>query len=485
MQQITTSDTRRIKQISVTNLFGMFNHVIPLNLDDRITIIKGPNGFGKTVILRLLSELFSDDDLLQISRKKDSAIITTPFTKFRVVFDDDSSLQLAKPTTKSLENIEDEEKHPIPQNIAFRYISADGRKETFNFTPPPLALATLPRFLLGRYPRRINGEASGTEDFAKFLGLTLTLGGSSSIEGIEVLPPDSEETVHIPPILNELNKTLSSRKVKEPDWLKELRQSVSVHFIETQRLLNLIKTSKIAQSSMKPTVEAYAEHLIEEIKTKLAESAELSQSLDRTFPKRVLSSIGEKRDITPQELTDRLNKLVEKRSHLMKVGFLDKNEDNDFIKNEDHMDESTIAMLAIYVEDAEKKLEIFKEIADKIDLMTRIIDKHFLYKTMSVTKEKGFVFRTTRNTILSPSDLSSGEQHELVLLYELLFKVKRGSLILIDEPELSLHVVWQIEFLQDLRQVTQLAGLEVLMATHSPDIVDKWDNLTVYLKEPE
>jgi predicted ATP-binding protein involved in virulence len=50
---------KRIKQISVKNLFGMFDHTISLNLDERITIIHGPNGFGKTAILRLLDTLFS------------------------------------------------------------------------------------------------------------------------------------------------------------------------------------------------------------------------------------------------------------------------------------------------------------------------------------------------------------------------------------------------------------------------------------------
>ena len=50
---------KRIKQISVKNLFGMFDHTISLNLDERITIIHGLNGFGKTAILRLLDTLFS------------------------------------------------------------------------------------------------------------------------------------------------------------------------------------------------------------------------------------------------------------------------------------------------------------------------------------------------------------------------------------------------------------------------------------------
>ena len=50
---------KRIKQISVKNLFGMFDHTISLNLDERITIIHVLNGFGKTAILRLLDTLFS------------------------------------------------------------------------------------------------------------------------------------------------------------------------------------------------------------------------------------------------------------------------------------------------------------------------------------------------------------------------------------------------------------------------------------------
>ncbi len=41
----------RIAQISITGLFGVFDHVIPLNLDDRITIIHAPNGYGKTIDL--------------------------------------------------------------------------------------------------------------------------------------------------------------------------------------------------------------------------------------------------------------------------------------------------------------------------------------------------------------------------------------------------------------------------------------------------
>jgi hypothetical protein len=78
---------RRIKQISVSNLFGLFNHTIPLNLEERITIIHGPNGFGKTILLTLLSDLFSE---------RNSVLRTMPFNVLRIEFDDDASFWVTK-----------------------------------------------------------------------------------------------------------------------------------------------------------------------------------------------------------------------------------------------------------------------------------------------------------------------------------------------------------------------------------------------------
>jgi len=48
----------RLKHFNVTGLYGLFNHDIPLNIEDRISIIHAPNGFGKTVILKFISGFF-------------------------------------------------------------------------------------------------------------------------------------------------------------------------------------------------------------------------------------------------------------------------------------------------------------------------------------------------------------------------------------------------------------------------------------------
>src|SRR5205814_4486121 len=134
------------------------------------------------------------------------------------------------------------------------------------------------------------------------------------------------------------------------------------------------------------------------------------------------------------------------------------------------------SILSLYSEDIEQKLGVFDEITAKIELFKELVNKRFSYKQLDIERQSGFRLRTSIGSPLLPTDLSSGEQHELVLLYELLFKTKQNALILIDEPELSLHVAWQVEFLKDLARVIKLSSFDVILATHSPQIInDRWD----------
>lgn len=71
---------------------------------------------------------------------------------------------------------------------------------------------------------------------------------------------------------------------------------------------------------------------------------------------------------------------------------------------------------------------------------------------------------------IKESQLSSGEQQLLVLAYEILFRAHEGTLVIIDEPEISLHVMWQDTLVKDLVTMGEPAKLQFLMATHSPVI---------------
>src|SRR6266404_4705867 len=72
----------RIVSIAVKGLFGLFNHEVPLQSAERVTIIHGPNGFGKTAILRMIAAL--------IQGKKE-IFEQTPFSEFSITLDDGSS----------------------------------------------------------------------------------------------------------------------------------------------------------------------------------------------------------------------------------------------------------------------------------------------------------------------------------------------------------------------------------------------------------
>ena len=44
------------------------------------------------------------------------------------------------------------------------------------------------------------------------------------------------------------------------------------------------------------------------------------------------------------------------------------------------------------------------------------------------------------------------------------------------KPEISLNVSWQREFLNDMKKIVEINGFSILVATHSPQIInDNWD----------
>ncbi|NKS79316.1 AAA family ATPase, partial [Rhodococcus hoagii] len=45
--------------------------------------------------------------------------------------------------------------------------------------------------------------------------------------------------------------------------------------------------------------------------------------------------------------------------------------------------------------------------------------------------------------------------------------------MLIDEPEISLHVGWQLAFMPDIQQIARLRDLRFIIATHSPQIIKR------------
>ena len=75
--------------------------------------------------------------------------------------------------------------------------------------------------------------------------------------------------------------------------------------------------------------------------------------------------------------------------------------------------------------------------------------------------------------------LSSGEQKLILMFYDLLFKANSNSIVLLDEPESSLHLDWQRNLLSSVMKICEDKELQVIVATHSPAIVEEYYCLQV------
>jgi predicted ATP-dependent endonuclease of OLD family len=79
------------------------------------------------------------------------------------------------------------------------------------------------------------------------------------------------------------------------------------------------------------------------------------------------------------------------------------------------------------------------------------------------------------------SGLSSGERQIIIIMTFLKFMSDDGQVFVIDEPELSLHPKWQNNFLNAALEQAP-AGTQIILATHSPEIVSKHRDKCVVLQ---
>ena len=79
--------------------------------------------------------------------------------------------------------------------------------------------------------------------------------------------------------------------------------------------------------------------------------------------------------------------------------------------------------------------------------------------------------------------LSSGEQNLLVLCHNLVFGLDDRNILLIDEPENSLHMAWLQNLLDDYIKIAKITGCQIIIATHSPAFIHGQWNLTYDLCE--
>lgn len=131
--------------------------------------------------------------------------------------------------------------------------------------------------------------------------------------------------------------------------------------------------------------------------------------------------------------------------------------------------------VADYVRDNKKVPENYKR---KLDRFTDAFGKMFngtkTFKTVSNLKgEKIIVFTDNKGNEVDMHTFSTGEKQIIFRVGHLLKDLKNldNALVLIDEPETSLHPKWQKKYVQYLTDVFDGLDIQFVIATHSPYIL--------------
>lgn len=435
---IKPSTAVRVKSIHVRGLFGMYDHDVVLNENERMTVVHGPNGVGKTVLFKLVQDLLAGPgvDLLKYPFQECRVEFTNAATLIARSGNKDSMVQVSSRLGQTTSEVNIDAKsfnklahrleprlpiHPIGPDL---WINPETDEKLNSFD------------VISRYGARIGDEFDG-------------------------------------PLEGSLHK-----------WRKSQNYIPKIHLIEAQRLIRLRNVNSrhyrdSEAQAVRDTVMEYSQQLKQKINTTLAEYGRQAQKLDQTFPQRLLQQGGTPADA--KQIENDLQAIERKQETYQQLGLIE--EELSPVQGLDQLESDPVklAAMTVYVTDMKAKLDVLDYLAQRVSLLLGQINEKFTDKKLHINAQHELAIETSHGDAIPVSALSSGEQHQIVLAYDMLFRIEANSLVMIDEPELSLHVNWQERFLSDLESVIGVANFDALIATHSPYIINGRNELVVGL----
>lgn len=445
----------KIKSIKIEKLFDIFDYDINLENNENLLIITGPNGFGKTMILNIIYSLFN---------RRFFFFQKLVFNKIEITLDNSISIKITKKgkgesklklfSSFSSDKEIVEKRDATNFDMDFSFYQNRNLIDKFEYQE--------------LYDKRVEGIIRNYLPIRRY-------------NESQWIDARTERVMTIEEIVNDYSNELPEDILKEIFSIKsekvmQFLNSIKVHLIKEQRLFRKVNNKDKDRwnnedrpsSYMTETIQEYSQQLKNLINLNIQDFFKISQQLDSTYPTRLISEKGK---LTEEDYNLRFKALNEKQEKLKRHGLYESKQAVLEYSNSDGK------ALLVYLNDLGRKLSVFDDLLNKLELFSSILnERRFTHKTIKIDRDKGFYFKTVTGKELSLIDLSSGEQHEVVLLYELIFNATQNTLVLIDEPEISLHITWQKEFINDLLKIIELQKIQVLIATHSPEIInDRWD----------
>lgn len=421
----------QFSHIYIKKLFGLYDYKLDLFYDseDKLTILTGPNGYGKTTILTIINKL-NPRELFYFYLLK--------FERIEVGMMDGSCINIYQ------KYIEKEKKQKETGNGSD--IKLDSEKEVrFEWMDPEKNVVSF------------------------FVYNTQNIDKAQRRSLYQLYFSNKSENDY------DKNELLNNRQFNENiahslgqgTFLMQL-EGIKSDFIKANRIYN-----EINEKAKDLPIQRIKKNLKDILTSANKEFLEQSQRIEKRFINDILSCDN---SIIEENKYNEMAKVVtDKCNDLIKFRLTDKIEIPSYVENKSYL-------LYSYIKSLNEKFDKFGNLPDKLNLFEKLISsKKFANKKISFSPQHGFLIVSDTGEFLDESLLSSGEQNEIVLLYKLIFEISDNSTLLIDEPENSLHVAWQSVFLDDIKEIARIKRLQVIISTHSITIVSNGEENAIDL----
>jgi energy-coupling factor transporter ATP-binding protein EcfA2 len=450
-----------IKRISVSMLFGRYSYDIDMpdgaGESGRLALLHGDNGSGKTTILRILWDVLSTEE----QKGHKSAVARAPFRTFDVIYSDGRAVRVEK----------------------------EGTRLTGAFTITVSSIGKLPvtaNFIVDK-----GMNVSPTNDYgvnrerASFATKTdsgeLVYFESNEVDGADDDASDKPESPMRtvmgflrelspkPPVLLADDRCLHSDQLAVEDYKRTSRPPDYERVSPTERTAEELRTAlrRLSRRITTMTSNAQASGFQEEASIYKDVLLRLGQGpKDDTYRSADADSV--------EVLIQNLSKDVPRFAEFGLVSQFEPDVIRGLLSAVPAINrQAAYDIIFPYLESLQARLGVLNEAEALIRSFVTHANKYLKHKKLSFNAGKGFHVLSDHglNRVLRPTSLSSGERQMLLLLCSAMLARWESSLFLIDEPELSLGVVWQRKILSSLLELTADTNIQFIVATHSIEIV--------------
>jgi ABC-type lipoprotein export system ATPase subunit len=437
---VPSSSAPSYQGLIVRGLFGSVTHDIKFNEDSHVTILTGPNGCGKTHVLKLYRALLALDF---------RTLMYSPYSSVTAILRDGRKLSAERKVEGDFVLVDLKGNSPGKKVSHAQFNSADIAAEGTEEDLPPFIHQTAdgrwidtrvghylsPQYIQQRFNVQVSAETSRMKAISDYPWLEAYLPRETPI----LIDTKRLDTSYY-----------ASRNV-DPQFGAGIRTS----------------SARGAAGRIGEYIEQVRYQITEARRESLQKSQEADEKFAATLLKRSRSPVRE------DKLKDRYQSLAEIHAELNQSGLTGQAVAVQFPPNTNPTERR---ILNVFIDDWERKLAPLIPVNDKLKVLRRIVNEKFISKTLAFDSRGYMRFLSSDGSPVLVDQLSSGEQHLLALFAMLLFSAHPGSIVLIDEPEISLHAAWKHAFVGDLEQVAELSELTVVLATHSSAIINgRWE----------